>query len=121
MPQLCEGLVACNRKEPGGEARARREALGLLPDAQECLAGHVLGEGFIADETQHEAIDPGMVAREQGLHGKPVAGRNLGDERLVGILTLRLSRRPGETDWCVAGKMMTHEAPPSFLLTVDCH
>jgi hypothetical protein len=55
-----------------------------------------------------------MVAREQGLHGEPVARRNLGDERLVGILMAHRWRGPGETDWCMAGKAMTHEAPPSF-------
>src|SRR5262249_51211256 len=89
-----------DRQEPGRECRARLEAVSLSPHAQEHVAGQILRGRGIADQPQYEAIDPGVVAREQDLHRQAVAGGDLADQRLVRVVVpgraraLPLSCRP---------------------------
>jgi hypothetical protein len=43
------------------------------PNREKNLAGEVVRARGIADEAQDEAIDARLVAREQSVHGEPVA------------------------------------------------
>jgi hypothetical protein len=50
-----------------------------------------------------------MVAGEQNLHGEPVAGCDLGDQRRVrGVVILRFRRPPGGDIRDKSGKVAAH-------------
>jgi hypothetical protein len=92
-PQFRERLEARNRKQPGRRSRVPPKLGRIPPNREKNLTGEVVGARPIADEAQDEAIDTNLVAREQGVHGEPVAGcdpRNQGGIRHV---TSRARRR----------------------------
>jgi hypothetical protein len=82
-PQFVERLEARNRKQPGRRSRAPPKLVRMPPNREKDLAGEVVGARRIADEAQDEAIDTRLVAREQRVHGEPVAGCDLGNQRGV--------------------------------------
>jgi hypothetical protein len=74
----------------------------MPPNREKDLAGEVVGARRIADEAQDETIDAGLVAREQRVHGEPVAGCDPGNQRGVRHVTSRARQR------CQAGKGGSH-------------
>jgi hypothetical protein len=92
-PQFREYLEACNRKQPGRRSSALTKLVRIPPNREKNLAGEVVGARGIANEAQDEAIDARLVAREQGLHGEPIAGCDPRDQRRVCHVASRARRR----------------------------
>ena len=57
-------LVARDPEDPGRDLATALEAANLPPYVEENLADDILGFGLVADEAQHEAVDPHIMARE---------------------------------------------------------
>src|SRR5215470_20432452 len=65
----------------------------MPPNREKNLASEIVGARRIADETQDEAVDARLVAREQGVHREPVAGCDPRDQRGVWHVAARAPRR----------------------------
>ena len=76
------------------------------------IAGKVFRQRIVAHHAQDETVNPGVVPREQRLHREPVAGRDLGNQRLIGGID-GLRRRPVGRNVAVRpSKIVAHWQPP---------
>jgi len=73
--------------------RASTKLVRMAPNREKNLAGEVVGARRIAHEAQDEAIDAGLVAGEQGVHGEPVARCDPHDQRAIRHVTSRTPHR----------------------------
>jgi hypothetical protein len=88
--QRIERLEAGDTENPCGDCRTSLESSGLPPDVKEHIAVQLLRNGLVTHRAQHELEDPDTIAREQSLHGGPVA---LGDLCGQDLVRNRLHRR----------------------------
>ncbi len=78
-----ERLEARDAQQPGRDCGASLEFSGLTPDVEEHVADQVLRRCLVAYQPQYKPVDRDMVAREQHLHGEPVAVGDPSDQNLV--------------------------------------
>ena len=78
-----EGLVARHRQKPSRGFGASLELGRAAPDVDENLAHHILRGGFVAQQTQREAIDLHMVAAVEGLQRELIADAHAREQIVV--------------------------------------
>ena len=113
-PDRGHRLVAGDGQEPGRGRRAPLEPVCVPPRGDERFAGDVLGQRPVAHEPQDEAVDPGVVARIQDLHRRPVAASDPFEQCLVRLV---LARRTGRRRFR-GGHFGTHWRPSLAFLPV---
>jgi hypothetical protein len=92
-PQFLERLEAGNGKQPGRRSGAAPKFVCTPPNREKNLAGEVVAARRIAKEAQDEPIDARLVAREEGVHGEPIAGCDPRYQRGVRHVTSRARQR----------------------------
>jgi hypothetical protein len=65
--------VARDGQQPSRNRRTPLEGGSFAPDIEEDIAQEVVGEGFIAHQTQQPAVDRQAMPRKQRSHGKLIA------------------------------------------------
>src|SRR5690606_29929702 len=84
-PHAVQRAVAGDAEQPGRDRPpALVEAVGEAPGPHERLLGHVLGVAGVADDGERQAVDLALEAAHEGRRRGGVAGREAGEERLVG-------------------------------------
>ena len=80
LAQRADGTVVGDRQQPRSDRRPALVVAGIAPDLEKNLICHLLGDGFPADDTQHEPVDAHLMASEQHPQGRLVVTCNPRDQ-----------------------------------------